>query len=159
MLKSPRSIAAVLMIVTLAACAEMQNNPKGAVGAVLGGAGGGFLGSKVGGGKGQLAATVIGTLAGALLGHQIGKTMDDVDRLKSRQTTQQALETNSTGTASSWRNPDSGNTGQITPTKTFVNQQGQSCREFQHAVTIGGKTETVVGTACRQSDGTWRVTG
>ncbi|NQV47667.1 MAG: glycine zipper 2TM domain-containing protein [Rhodospirillaceae bacterium] len=147
------------LLVSLGACAETQQNPKGAVGAVLGGIGGGLLGSKVGGGKGQLAATAIGTLAGALLGHQIGKSMDDVDRLKSKKATQQALETAPSGATTSWQNPDTGNTGQITPTRTFANQQGQNCREFQHIVTIGGNTETVIGTACREPDGTWRVMG
>ncbi len=155
----PSMPGALLLVVLfgVGACAEAQQNPKGAVGAVIGGVGGGLLGSTVGGGKGRLALTAIGTLAGALLGHQVGKSMDDVDRLKSRQATQQALETLPSGTAATWRSPDSGNSGQITPQRTYVDPQGQNCREFQHIVTIGGNTETVVGRACRQSDGTWRV--
>ncbi len=148
-----------VMLFGLGACAEAQQNPKGTVGAVLGGAGGGLIGSKIGGGKGQLAATAIGTIAGALLGYQIGKSMDDVDRLKSSQATQKALETAPTGTPTTWQNPDTGNSGQITPTKTYTDSAGQNCREYQHEVTIGGKPETVIGTACRQADGTWRIVG
>jgi surface antigen len=34
---------------------------------------------------------------------------------------------------------------------------GAYCREFQQTVTIGGKTESAYGTACRQPDGTWKV--
>jgi len=152
------ALAGVLLF-ALASCAETQQNPKGTAGAVIGAIGGGLLGSKVGGGKGNLAATAIGTLAGAFLGHQVGRSMDDVDRMKSSQTTQKALETAPSGTATTWNNPDSGNSGQIVPTKTYTNSQGLNCREFQQMVTIGGKNETVVGTACRQSDGTWRIAG
>jgi len=34
---------------------------------------------------------------------------------------------------------------------------GANCREFQTTVTIDGKRQAAVGTACRQADGTWRV--
>ena len=34
--------------------------------------------------------------------------------------------------------------------------KGEQCREFQRTVTIGGKTETAYGTACRQPNGSWK---
>jgi len=34
--------------------------------------------------------------------------------------------------------------------------QGE-CREYQSTTTIAGQPESVVGTACRQPDGTWRI--
>ncbi len=36
---------------------------------------------------------------------------------------------------------------------------GEQCREYQRTITIGGKTETAYGTACRQPDGTWKTQG
>ena len=37
------------------------------------------------------------------------------------------------------------------------NQTGNYCREFQNEVIINGRAEQAYGTACRQSDGTWRI--
>lgn len=34
---------------------------------------------------------------------------------------------------------------------------GQECREYTSTVTVGGQSQPVVGTACRQPDGTWRI--
>ena len=46
----------------------------------------------------------------------------------------------------------------MTPTREGTDQTtGAYCREFQHTVTIGGKTEDAYGTACRQPDGTWKI--
>ena len=33
----------------------------------------------------------------------------------------------------------------------------ENCREFQSTTVIGGQTQAVVGTACLQADGTWRI--
>ena len=32
-----------------------------------------------------------------------------------------------------------------------------ACREFQQTITVGGRTETAYGTACRQPDGDWKI--
>ena len=72
-------------------------------------------------------------------------------------TTQKSLESNQSGQTSTWKNPDSGASGTVTPTRTYQSTAGQPCREYQQTVTIGGKTETVTGQACRQADGTWKV--
>ena len=74
-----------------------------------------------------------------------------------RRTSQSTLETAQTGTTSSWTNPDSGNSGTITPTKTYQASSGEYCREYQQTVTVGGKTEQAFGTACRQPDGSWKI--
>jgi surface antigen len=73
------------------------------------------------------------------------------------QTTQQSLETAPSGTTTSWRNPDSGNYGTITPQPAYQSSGGGYCREFQQTVTVGGRQESAYGTACRQPDGTWKV--
>ena len=68
---------------------------------------------------------------------------------------QASLENSRSGRASEWRNPDSGNSGTITPTRTFE-EDGQYCREYRQTVTVGDETETLYGTACRQPDGSWK---
>jgi hypothetical protein len=34
---------------------------------------------------------------------------------------------------------------------------GQQCREYQSTTTINGQPQQIVGTACLQPDGTWRI--
>jgi surface antigen len=44
----------------------------------------------------------------------------------------------------------------MTPTNTYDSGTGP-CREYTLDATIGGKTEQIYGTACRQPDGSWKV--
>ena len=140
----------------LAACTDGAGQ-KESVGTLLGAAVGGLAGAQVGKGRGQLVATAAGTLLGAFIGKEIGKSLDRADRVALQQTTQQSLETAPVGTTSSWQNPDSGNSGTVTPANTFQNSDGTYCREFSQTVTVGGRTEEGYGTACRQPDGSWKI--
>ena len=124
---------------------------------MLGAGLGALTGSQIGKGRGKLAAVAIGTLAGAYLGSEVGKSLDKADRLAMKQTAQTALEKNKIGQKSEWSNPDSGNNGNVTPTRTYQTASGSSCREYQQTVTIGGKTEQAFGRACRQPDGSWKI--
>ena len=40
---------------------------------------------------------------------------------------------------------------------SYTASNGQTCREFQSTATIGGQSQPIYGTACLQSDGSWRV--
>ena len=106
---------------------------------------GGLLGSQIGSGRGQLAATGAGVLLGALVGSSIGKSLDDVDRLKAEQAYSQAR-TAPVGETITWNNPNSGNSGSVTPVRDGTTSSGAYCREFQQTVTVGGKTENAYGT-------------
>lgn len=119
---------------------------------VIGGVLGGVLGSQVGGGVGRTSAIVLGTLAGAAIGGTVGRSMAEVDRLKTAQT----LETVRTGVPTSWKNPDSGNEYMVVPTRSF-DTGGGPCREYTIDAVVGGKKDKVLGTACRQADGSWQV--
>ena len=119
---------------------------------IIGAIAGGILGHQVGGGSGQVLATMIGTVAGAAIGGSIGKTMDDTDRINAAAT----LENVRTGVSSTWVNPDTGYEYVMTPTRTFDSGTGP-CREYKMDATIGGKTEQIYGTACRQPDGAWKI--
>jgi surface antigen len=137
----------------LGACAQNGSGGVGtktAVGAAAGAAGGGLIGSALGGGT-------EGIVAGVLLGGAAGNYMDQQDRQYASQTTTTSLENAPTGQATTWRNPDSGHYGTVTPTRTYQNDAGLYYREFSQTVYIDGRAEAAHGTACRQPDGTWEV--
>src|SRR5512134_2323842 len=128
--------------------------PKTGIGAALGAAGGGLLGAAAGGSATGIAA---GVLLGGLLGGATGSVLDDRDKRTATNATQQALESKPSGSTSTWRNPDTGNSGSVTPVRTFQANSGQYCREYEQSVTIGGKPQKSYGTACRQQDGSWQI--
>lgn len=126
------------------------------VGTLLGGIGGAVLGAQFGKGTGQLVGVAAGALAGAYLGNQIGSSLDKADKVEMEKASTRAT-TAPIGQPISWRNPDSGNSGTVTPTREGTAANGDYCREFQQSVTVGGKSEQAFGTACRQPDGSWKV--
>ena len=148
----PLVVASALV---LAGCSGQGQKQTG--GSMVGAAAGGLLGAQFGSGTGKLVGTALGVLAGAWLGSEVGKTLDNADKAAMRQSSQYALEATKTGHTSDWSNPDSGNSGTVTPTKTYQTAAGEYCREYQQTVTVGGKTQDAYGTACRQADGTWKV--
>jgi surface antigen len=149
--------AALAIAVLVAGCQNGQGGdfgPKTGVGAALGAAGGGLLAAAVGGGGVGIAA---GVLLGGLAGGALGSTLDAQDRRIAAQNSQSALESVPSGTTTTWHNPDSGNSGTLTPTRTYQSNSGQYCREYQQTITVGGKQEQSYGTACRQPDGSWKI--
>lgn len=141
----------------LAGCTSFQDQPKTAGGSLVGAALGGWAGSKIGSGNGRLAATAAGALLGAFVGGSIGESLDRADRAHLARTTQATLESYPVGSTARWQNPDSGNWGTVTPTRTWQQPTGQYCREYQQSVTVGGRVEQAYGTACRMPDGSWQV--
>jgi surface antigen len=131
-----------------------SDNPK----AVLGSLGGAAVGAGIAAlAHGNPAAIVLSALGGGLLGGAIGHHLDNKDKEIAALTANRAFEANRTGQASTWQNPDSGNSGSITPTKTFQSAGGQYCREYQQTITVGGEKHQAYGTACRQPDGSWKI--
>ena len=133
---------------------------KADVGTGLGALGGAVLGSSIGGGGhggASIAGGVIGGLLGAGIGHEIGASLDRADMTYYKQTQQKALESTPAGQPLPWSNPQSGNSGTITPAAPYQNPNGQYCREFTNKINVGGQTQTGYGTACRQPDGSWQI--
>ena len=146
---------AILSVLTLNGCSNTTGS-KERLGTVVGAALGGLLGSQFGSGDGKTAAIVTGIFLGGLLGKDVGATLDRVDKQIMARTTHNTLENSPIGSTSNWNNPDTGNSGTITPTKTYQTTSGY-CREFQTTVTVGGKVQNAYGTACRQPDGSWKI--
>ena len=125
----------------------------------LGGAAlGGWAGSGIGGGTGKLAAVGAGTLLGAFLGSGFGGSLDRADEVYARQAAAQAY-TAPVGAPIRWSNPYSGNAGAIRTTREGWATSGSYCREFQQQVIVGGRVQSILGQACQQPDGSWRIVG
>ena len=150
-------IPALAATLGLAACQNGQQQPdKQDFGTVLGGIAGAVIGAQFGHGKGQLVGVAAGALAGAYLGNQIGASLDKADKAAMERASDTAT-TAPIGKTISWRNPDTGHAGTVTPTREGTAANGEYCREFQQTVTIGGETQKAYGTACRQPDGSWKI--
>lgn len=149
-------IWAVLALFLLAGCAP-GIGPKESGGALLGAGTGALLGAQLGHGHGRMLAIAAGTLAGAMIGQDIGRSLDRVDRLEMAETFQNGLENNRSQETSSWHNPDNDHSGTMTPLRTYRTAQRDYCREYLQTVVIGGKENRAYGTACRESDGSWKI--
>jgi surface antigen len=152
-----RLSAVALIAISISACQNAQTAPKQAMGTLMGAGVGALLGAQMGGGEGKLASVVIGTLGGAYLGSEIGKSLDSADRIYMEMNAQSTLEYSQAGTASSWKNPDSGHSGTFKPTRTYTAASGHSCREYESTIYIDGREKVATGTACRQPDGSWKI--
>ena len=155
----PRFIAVVLLIAFPAfGCQSLANmtsdNPKAVLGSLGGAAAGAGIAAIAGASSGWIVAA---GLAGGLLGGAIGHHLDNKDKQMAAEAATRAFESNRTGQAAAWTNPDSGNSGSITPTHTYQAASGQYCREYRQDVVIGGEKQQAYGTACRQPDGSWQI--
>ncbi|NOY13527.1 MAG: glycine zipper 2TM domain-containing protein [Deltaproteobacteria bacterium] len=152
-----KRVLVLLMVFALLAGCTQRMGPKEGAGALLGATAGAMLGSNVGKGEGRVVAIAIGTLAGALFGQDIGRSLDRADRIAMGQNAQYALEYTRSNESTRWDNPDSGNSGSLTPIRTYQQPAGQYCREYRQTVVIGGREQQAYGTACRQPDGSWLI--
>jgi surface antigen len=150
-----RILPALVALGLLAGCAN-DYGAKQTGGALLGGVGGAVAGAQFGQGTGNIAMTAVGTLLGAFVGSEVGKSLDKSDRMYAQQAETRAHGA-SIGESIAWSNPESGQSGTYTPTRDGTDQAGNYCREYQTSVKISGRVEKAYGTACRQTDGTWKV--
>ena len=131
-------------------CADM--GPKEGAGGGLGAIVGAMVGSQIGLGGDEITGALLGGLVGSLVGSEIGRLLDAEDQRRLAEARQEAL---ASGTKVAWSNPDSGNSGSVTPKRSFTSD-GSSCWEYDYDIAAGGKEETVSRSACVQSDGTWK---
>lgn len=148
---------ALISTAALGACNTFQGaGNKQLIGTGGGAVLGGLAGSAVGSGSGRLWATGAGVLLGALVGSEIGSSLDNADRAYAQSANQRAYNA-PIGETIRWNNPDSGNYGTVTPTRSGTDNGGRVCREYSQTIYVGGKQQSGYGTACQQSDGSWKV--
>lgn len=146
----------LILTVALTGCSNLQSSNKQQTGGFLGSIVGGILGSNVGSGKGQLAAIIGGTMLGSHFGSSVGKSLDRADQAYIYRAQSTAF-TTPIGHQINWHNPQSGHSGSIIPVRDGSSVRGEHCREFQQTIYIDGNQHQAHGSACRQSDGTWRI--
>ena len=134
-------------------CGPGATNQDG--GTVIGAVAGGVIGNQFGSGAGRALATVGGAVIGGIIGNSIGKDMDEADRRAAADAEYASLEYEE---ERRWRNERSGHYGSIKPRRSYRNG-GLKCREYEQTVYIRDRPETLVGKACKQSDGTWKAVG
>ena len=124
---------------------------QGQTGAGVGAIGGALAGQAIGHNTG---ATLIGAAVGGALGYMIGNEMDKYDREQLNHTYERGV----SGQASSWRNPDTGNSYEVKPQPAY-NDPGtrRTCRQAEIIAVIDGKTERTYSTACRDDSGHWQL--
>lgn len=150
-------ILALIAGVGLAGCENINNRGnKELIGTGGGAILGGLAGSQIGGGSGRLWATGAGVLLGALVGSEIGSSLDKADMAYAQQANSRAYNA-PIGESISWNNPQTGNSGYVTPVRDGNDRAGRYCREYQQTITVGGKNQSGYGTACQQPDGSWQV--
>jgi surface antigen len=142
-------LLAAMGAILLSACQNGQH--LGAAGANSGV----IVGSEVASGVGEAP---IGAVEGISFGADLGRSLQESDRPIALRAEYEALEYSRAGEPTEWRNPETGNSGNVVVGASYeVNRL--DCREYTHTVSIGGRTRVAKGTACRQPGGTWRMLG
>jgi surface antigen len=150
-------IAGIVALVPPAQAECESGSGEEVMGTLLGAALGGLVGAQVGSGSGKKVAIAAGVLGGGYLGNRIGKKLSCKDQEYHYDTTQSALEYKPTGSTAAWANPDTGHSGAVTPTRTYIAGNGTPCREFTQTIEVDGQLEDINATACRQPDGSWAI--
>ncbi len=131
------------LTVLAAGCATKEES-----GTLIGASTGALLGSAMS--HGSPGGVIAGALVGGFVGNRIGKSMDDEDRRRAYEAQVTAFEG---GQRSDWRSPN-GHYGYIEPRPVYYHHE-RKCREFSQTVFVNGRPETMVGRACKESDGSW----
>jgi surface antigen len=128
-------------------CATTGSTGKGLLGA-----GAGFGACKLLGGSNTECA-IAAAAAGAAT-YLISEKLDERDRKSYAEAQAKAA---STGQAVTVVSPETQNEISFTPTSTFVNAQGQTCRKFDATYTRDGQEFPAEETHCEISTGNWQM--
>ena len=107
------------------------------------------------GSNAELADTrvILETMGNGLLGGA-AQTLSSRDRKQALEAEYKALEYTDAGKTVNWSSAKEGTSGIVTPGQPY--QVGsQNCRQYRHSFVINGVPQTVRGSACRNSNGTW----
>lgn len=140
-------LSTILLLSLFTSSCATQSQTGAGVGAI----GGALAGQAIGH---STEATLIGAAVGTMLGYMVGNEMDKYDR----EQLNHAYERGTSGKATSWRNPDTGNSYEVMPQPAYTQPATQQvCRQAEIIAVIDGKTERTYTTACRDDYGHWQL--
>lgn len=155
---SARRVLVVLFTLTLLAGCATKGQTGAAVGGLTGAALGAAVGAAIGGRTGAAIGGAAGAGVGVALGALIGNRLDARDKAAREAAVRDSLDSTSANRAIAWVNPDTGNSGTLTPVTTSPRRDlQQGCREFEETFTREGNTYTKMSRACLRPDGTWAM--
>ena len=96
--------------------------------------------------------------AGAVGGYYAADYLTRLDRRAMEETTYATLTDAPIGEARTWKNPNSGNNGEVHAIRTFMSSEGQLCRDYANVAEVDGQRVETQHTACRNATGAWIVT-
>jgi surface antigen len=102
----------------------------------------------------QPGARLIDRLSGGLIGQKLGQSLSASDRQPALEAEYKALEATKAGQAVAWANPSTGHGGSVIAAQPY-RVGSQNCRQYTHTFSMGSPAQSVRGTACRNSDGSW----
>jgi surface antigen len=133
-----------------------QVDPGGVIaGALIGG----LLGNALGRGGGRGGATIAGVVAGGALGAALTRNLNCEDQSYAYKTYYDGFNSGRTNVPYQWRNPNSGNYGEVRVNNYANDQSGFRCANFTQQIYIQGRPQAASGRACQQPDGTWAIVG
>lgn len=138
----------------VASVPAQAGNPDEALGTLLGAAGGGLLGAQIGKGPGKAAATVAGAALGAAIGNSVARDAGrDPSYVRNRHHRDRY---------DPYYPPYPPAYTYVQPAPVYVEPapvfvDSRSCRQVPEQVYVNGWPRTVYRTACRYSDGVWRI--
>ena len=132
-----------------------QVDPAGVIaGALIGG----LLGNAMAGRRGGRAApTIAGVVIGGALGAALTKNLNCEDQSYAYNTYYNGFNSGRTNVPYQWRNPSSGNYGEVRVDNYYSDPGGFRCAQFNQQIFIHGRPQTGTGRACQQPDGTWAI--
>ena len=149
-------ICVLFSLLFLGGCAQM--GPNESKGAILGGATGAVVGSMFGGGTGTVVGATVGGIIGSNIGANWGQQLDTVAQQQHERAVARSL---SKGNTVSWNmvqhHSAERSSGRVEVLRSVRDEYNRLCREYQQTITVGGKTTTSYGTACRDRDGSWVI--
>ena len=85
--------------------------------------------------------------------------LDRSDRVAALQALELALSELGDGVTLVWQRPERGLVGRIKPVSAFRDDKGRVCRHVLYSLALGTYQRQIEGVACRESDGSWSLSG
>jgi len=109
---------------------------------------------------GESGADVAVASEGPQLGlGELKARLDRSDRVAAMQALELALSELGDGVTLVWQRPERGLVGRIKPVSVFRDDHGRVCRHVVYSLALGTYQREIEGVACRESNGSWSLSG